>query len=486
MRKSRKIVVALISFAGILLCLLIVLLVVLPQLINLETVKQEVKHLYASDTGGHIEYQHLNMAFFPRPHVVISDVSFTIPDNIQGTVDSVKIYPKMLPLLTGDLQISVVHTRSPEITIQVPETSKDEKTVRQPFLLETPGNWLKSVLEAIPALKIPSMAINARNGQIHFYRGQRRFWGLQGLSGQVEHKGRTIEFSAQCQSNFWENLTIKGRYAEAGFKLDSQMKLNQFRPHAVAEYLFPESSLKMTNARANLTVDLKTEGTNFLQADIQGALPYMYWRRANKELKLDDTRLQARILFDGGDLSLDLLQLDLTDPRLSLAGRLNINPGQPTIQLEIEGRQINVSTAQRMALALTEKADTVSNIFNILNEGDFQRITLNTQASDWAQLADKEKLVLRGKLVGGKLSIPVGSLELENVRGDATFANGILTGENVEAQMGNSFAKKGKLSIALTGATAPFRIEGLIQADLAELPAVLANLITNQRFQKDG
>ncbi len=485
MRKSRKILVVFISFAGIVLCLLVVLLVALPQLINLETVKQEVKRLYARDLGGHIEYQHLNMAFFPRPHVVIAEVSFTIPDNIHGTVDSVKIYPKILPLLTGDLEIKVIQTRSPEITVQIPTTPKEEKTTPQPFLLETPGNWLKSVIEAIPTLKIPSIDINIRNGQVHFYEGQQRFLRLQGVTSQIKHKGQAIEFSIQCQSNFWENLAIKGRYTEPGFIIDSQIKLNQFRPHAVAEHLFPDSGLKMTNARANLSVDLKTEGPNFLQADIQGTLPYMYWQRAKQELKLNDTRLKARIQFDEGDLSLNLLQLDLTDPRLSLAGRLNIIPEQPSIQLEIEGRQINVATAQRMALALTEKADTVSNIFNILNEGDFQRITLTTQGSDWAQLADKGKMVLRGKLVGGKLSIPVGALELENVKGDATFANGVLSGENIEAQMGNSFAKKGKLSIALTKATAPFHIEGLIQADLSELPDVLGHLIDNPKFQKE-
>jgi hypothetical protein len=151
----------------------------------------------------------------------------------------------------------------------------------------------------------------------------------------------------------------------------------------------------------------------------------------------------------------------------------------------LEGRQINVATTQRIALALTEDSDTVSDIFNILKDGDFQRITLKTQASDWAQLADERKMVIRGNLVGGKISVPVGSLELENVQGDATIANGILMGENAEAQMGNSFAKKGKLSIPLTKDTTPFHIEALVQADLSQLPAVLANLVDDKTFQKE-
>ena len=485
MPKRRKIWATLIILAGIFLCVLLILLVVTPQLINLETVKQEVKRLYARDLGGEIEYQRLDLAFFPRPHVVISGVSFTIPDNVQGTVDRLKVYPKILPLFSGGLEISFIHSRTPDITIQFPEALKEDQVARRPFSLEAPGDWLKSIIQSIPEIKIPSIAITVRNGRTRFFRGQQRLLGLQGVSGQIKHKGATIEFSAQCQSNFWENITIKGRYTEPGFKFNSQIKLNQFRPHAVAEHLFSESSLKLTNARANLTVDLKTDGPEHLEADVQGSIPYMYWRRANKELKINDTRLQANFQFDEDNISLNLSQLDLANPQLRLAGRLDIDPRQPRIQLELEGRQINVATAQKIAMALTENSDTVSDIFNILHDGDLQRITLKTQAPNWAQLADEKEMVIRGNLAGGKISIPVGSLELENVRGDATVINGILIGENVEAQMGNSFATKGKLSIPLTEDTAPFHVEGLIQADLSQLPPVLANLIENKKFQKE-
>ena len=88
-------------------------------------------------------------------------------------------------------------------------------------------------------------------------------------------------------------------------------------------------------------------------------------------------------------------------------------------------------------------------------------------------------------MVGGKIFIPDGQLNLEDVKGDATIANGILQGENIEARMGNSFGGQGKIAIALTEDTAPFHIEGLIQADLSQLPPVLARLIENDPFRKE-
>jgi hypothetical protein len=485
MPKHRKIWFTLISLATFFLCVLIILVIVTPQLINLETVKKEVKRLYAENLDGQIEYQRLSMAFFPRPHVVVSDVSFTIPDKIQGTVDSLKIYPKILPLFAGNLDIRVVHSRSPEIKVQIPRASQKESSPRMPFTVDTPVNWLKSALQSIPQFKIPRIAINIRNGQIQFVKGAQRVLALQGVTGQIQPKGAAIEFSAECQSNFWENMIIKGRYTEPGFKFNSQIEFNQLRPHAVVEYLFSESDLKMTNARANLLVNINTDGPDNLRANVEAGVPYMYWQRADKELKINDTRLKANLRFDGNSLSLHLSQLDLTDPTINLAGKLNIDPRQPVIQMELEGRQIKVATAQKIALALTENSETVSDIFSILQDGDIQRITLKTQAPDWPQLIDDKQIVIQGNLVGGKISVPVGSLELENVQGDAMIANGILTAENAEAKMGNSYAKKGKLSIPLTEDTAPFHVEALVQADLSQLPPVLTQLVGDKLFQKE-
>ena len=485
MPKRRKILYALISLAGIFLCVLVILLVVTPRLINLETVKNEIQSRFAGDIGGEIEYQRINLAFFPRPHVAISAVNFTMPDHVNGTVDSLKVYPQILPLFTGEIQIGAIHLRSPEITIRLPAATTDKSASPTPFSFETFQNRLNSAISSIAEFKIPSMVVRISNGRVDFLKGRERFLGLKNVNGRTHRKGDLIEFAAKCQSNLWESIDVKGQYEASGFKMKSRITINQLRPHALADYFFPQSDLKMTNARANLTLDLQTDGPNHLQANASGSIPYMYWRRGNKDLKISDTRFQCEFQLNDQALSLSITQLDLQDPRLSLAGRLNLNPEPPRIQLALEGKQINVATTQKIAVALTENSDTVSDIYEILRDGDFQRITLNVGGPNWAHLTEGENYVIQGNLTGGNIFISEGQLNLEDVQGDATIANGILQGENIEARMGNSFARQGKLSIALTEDTAPFHIEGLIQADLSQLPPVLTRLIENDRLKKE-
>jgi hypothetical protein len=485
MHKRRKILFSLISLAGILLCLVIVLLIATPHLINLDTVKETIKGQYATATGGEIEYRRINLGFFPRPHIVISEVAISYKDNVSGTIDSLRVYPKILPLLTGDLQIGTVYSRSPEFTVRLPLPSTTESQSSMPFSFETLGDQLQAVLASIAESKIPSMVTRVRNGRVDFLRGNDRFLALQGLNGQIRSRNDTAEFTVECQSNFWESITVEGRYDAPGFKIKSQIKLNQFRPHAVVDYFFPQSELKMTNARANLTLDLETDGPKQLRADAQGSIPYMYWRRGNTELKFADTSFQCGFQLNDRTTTLTLLQLDLKDPRLSLAGRLNIDPAQSGIQLELEGRQINVAHAAKIALALTKNDRTVSEIFEILRGGNVDRVTLKVQGSNWTQLADSNRFIIQGRLVDGEIFIPEVQLHLQDVKGDATIANGILHGENAEARMGKSSGSKGKVAIALTEDKAPFHIEGLIKADLAQLPPVLTHLIENDDLKKE-
>ncbi|MGD2186214.1 MAG: hypothetical protein PVI71_08805, partial [Desulfobacterales bacterium] len=485
MRKRRKILYSLISLAGIFLCVLIILLVVTPQLINLDTVKQKIKSQYAREIGGQIEYEYLNLVLFPHPRVVISEVKFNISEHVDGTLESLDIYPKILPLFTGDLRIGMLRSRSPKISVRFPESSDNQRNALDSVSADTLRDQLISTIRSLPELKIPPIVLRIRNGNIRFFEGNTRILGLQGVNGHIKKKADKFEFDFKCQSNFWESLAMTGQYEEPGFQILSQIRINHLRPHALVDAFFPQSDLKMTNARANLTLNFQTDGPERLKANINGSIPYLNLRKGKKDLKLTDASFQSEYQLNNKVVTLSVSQLDLKDPRLSLSGQLYADPAQADIQLEMEGRQIDVQTTQRIARALTENTGMVDDVFEILQSGVFQRMTLKAQGPSLAGLADGNNFVIQGRMVGGKIFIPDGQLNLEEVTGDAKIVNGILEGENIEARMGNSLAKKGKVAIALTEDTKPFHIEGLIQADLSQLPSVLTRLIDNDELKME-
>lgn len=467
------------------LCLSIILLIVTPQLINLETVKEKIKNQYVKDIGGQIEYAYLKLVILPRPRVVMSGVKFTMPDKVDGTLESLDIYPKILPLFTGNLRIAMLRSRSPRVNIRFPEKSDDERKAPQVISADILQDRLISTIRSLPELEIPPIALRITNGRTQFFEGDKRVFILQSINGNIKRRANRFEFDFRCQSNFWENMAMKGRYEEPGFRIKSQVKLNHLRTHALIGSFFPKSPLKMNNAPTDLILDLQTDGPEHLNAKITGYIPYLDLRQGSKDLRINDASFECEYQFNNNVVTLALSQLNLKDPRLSLSGRLHADPALPGVQLNLEGRKIDVETTQRIALALTENTRKVDEVFEIMQSGVFQRVELKAQGPTLAELADKRNLVIQGNMVSGKIFIPNGQLNLVDVTGDAKIINGILMGENVKARMGNSSGKKGKLAIPLTDDTAPFHIEGLIQADLSQLPAVLTRLVDNDELKKE-
>ena len=46
-------------------------------------------------------YRRVDLSLFPRPFVQLDQASISIPGKLKGTVDALRIYPELMPLLRG-------------------------------------------------------------------------------------------------------------------------------------------------------------------------------------------------------------------------------------------------------------------------------------------------------------------------------------------------------------------------------------------------
>jgi hypothetical protein len=109
MNIRNRITAWLLTIAVFLMTLLLVSALLAPRLIHLETVKELIEEKFSQDMGITIAYQRLDLSYFPRPHVVIQGVTFSIPTDVTGEMPSLRIYPKILPLFRGKFQITAVY-----------------------------------------------------------------------------------------------------------------------------------------------------------------------------------------------------------------------------------------------------------------------------------------------------------------------------------------------------------------------------------------
>ena len=120
---------------GFMLSLYLVALLILPRLIDSESVKGEIQNQFSQMLGGRINFERLELEIWPIPHIEVRKVQITIPPNLSSTVQASKIYPKILPLLTGRVEIGVVRFESPVLGLRLMDA---------PAVQEVPSGHLNS------------------------------------------------------------------------------------------------------------------------------------------------------------------------------------------------------------------------------------------------------------------------------------------------------------------------------------------------------
>ena len=136
MSKRKKIFRILLVCIGVILVLLLAVQLIVPKLINLESIKGKILASASEKVGGEVRCQEIELSLFPYPHVVIDQVSVSIPGKVTGSLDALGVYAKFLPLLRGKLQIAEVNLESPEFKVALPKkaTKKSEKELPAPSL----------------------------------------------------------------------------------------------------------------------------------------------------------------------------------------------------------------------------------------------------------------------------------------------------------------------------------------------------------------
>ncbi|GEM_PF-4105049 len=125
------------------------LLLVLPQLIDSDTLKVKLQSTIEQQTGGKVEFRQAELAFLPRPSITLHQVALDIPDKVQGTVVAIQAYPELLDLLTGQVRLAKLILESPEVVLNVTDTPTGKAGAPSDFTFTTLQNSLAKGLEPL-------------------------------------------------------------------------------------------------------------------------------------------------------------------------------------------------------------------------------------------------------------------------------------------------------------------------------------------------
>jgi hypothetical protein len=466
---------------AVLFVLLLALILLLPRIINLEPIRQTIIARISEEVGGELEYRSIDLSFFPRPRAIIQGGSLSIPGKVAGTMESLKIYPRILPLLRGRVRIAMLRVDAPEFLVVLPEGSQGKKV---PGGTLSPASIQENIGQALAfmASKAPGLIFKVNDGRLTLtWENKPVFW-FGDIHGRISLPPDRFEVDLACNSNLWEGLSLEGYLDSTTLKGDGRIDLTQFKPPVLTGQFFPFALQRVGDSQLNLSIRLKTDGLRTVQAEVKGSLAYLTLQQAKEKLVIRGKSLKGNFRMDEDRITASLSELDLEYPQLRISGTFRVDQTTPRVSLELEGREGDIRSIREVALAVAGKIPDVQKIFEIVKGGKVPLVTLSTQGSSLSDLGKLENIVIKGHIREGTIYLPEVDLDLTDVKGEAVISNGVLEGTNLEAKFGNTSGREGIVKLGLEGDDAPFYLNAKVQVDLAQLPSVLPRFTEDKSF----
>ena len=224
MNKLRKIFLWLI---GICIVFLLAISYLAPKLINSRILKGKIESVASQKIGGDVQFQSLDLSIFPRPHAIIRHGNITT-EKASGSLVSLTLYPEVLPLFTGKLQISKLLFESPDIQMSLPSyANKTQNKVAVPL-----KEIMKKVVVFMSAPLImdhPDLVVVMENGNLNIIKDNESVFSLGDIYSQVvfppaghkgikaEGKSSMLKLLVQQENN---KLVVKSSSLQGSFYYD--------------------------------------------------------------------------------------------------------------------------------------------------------------------------------------------------------------------------------------------------------------------------
>jgi hypothetical protein len=470
---------------GTLLAILFALFLLFPMLVNLDPIKKRVVARISEEVEGKVTFQHLDLSLFPRPHVLIDQGAVFVPERVNGTFETLKLYPKILPLLIGRLGLADVLVEQPDFKIIFPtRLETDGKSHTSPFS-ERIEESLMPLLAPL-AINAPHLTIRIENGRVGFSGETKSPLSFHHVTTRIVFPPEELTCHLTCSSDLGEEIEFEGRLNIEDQKGKGRIHIKDFCPHRFINHFLPDAFLCLAESQTDLKLNFDFVGTQMLTGNTEWALPHLVLQHEKEQVVFSGQKLKASFVRYKGKTKLSLAELSLDYPSIHMSGEFLLDQdSSPEFNLELQGRELDVHSVREVVLPLAGNIRNVNKTFQTLRSGHVPWITLSARGNKLSDLKKLDNYLIKGTMDHGNIFVPQTGMDLKEVKGETIISKGILQGKDLEAKLGHSFAHEGNLTLGLRKKDKAFHLDAMIQADLAQLPPILKRVVRNEDFVRE-
>ena len=477
----RKLIISVAAAVGLVVLLVISVIVIAPKLIAGQAVQDTIRNELSERYGVELTFERLAISFVPAPRFDVYQTMFKSPAGLEGTLEEVTVYPKILPLLIGELSLKALLIQRPALAITL-------ERVREPEPFRAKASAIGALFQRLAATPDILPAIGQSridDGYLELLDANGRRFALEDVNASLSNVAGKAQFEATAASAVTESLSLTGWIDKHQQRSHVQIRLTQAQlPRMMNDFLASDAPVRITEGVAELGLDLVADDAGQIRADIDVDAPWVKLAPASEDVAIRGVTLKASVAVHDELVTVSLSELAADRPKLRVSGKLTSALGGGQMHLVLQGGDVDVGELRQAALTLATNNQISRRLFDVLKAGVLPSFALKTEGQTLGDLGDLDNLFVQGELREAELTIPDARLHVADTSVDFILSDGALNGQNLQARLGNSSVREGHFAIDLLGADKPFKLQAAFRADLSELPPLLTQVIPTSVIQK--
>ncbi|MDR4505747.1 MAG: AsmA-like C-terminal domain-containing protein [Candidatus Scalindua sp.] len=473
-----------IGVTGFLLSLLIICNYLSSPFINSGPIKRKIQAAISQKFGGQVEYLSVDLSLFPFIHARVDQVTFFLPGKIKGRIETLDIFPEILPLFAGKVRIREIDLESPDFDFALFRDKEKRKITKELVTLDMIKDIVPNVLFPLFS-ELPQIQITIENGTGNITEGDETVFDIKNIQAEISSLSKEIDISIKGRSGICNTFSVEANIDRSDFKGNGVIQLGFFQPQSLVDRFLPDTSCRISESIDKLSLHVEVDGPRDFKAEIEISPYSLKVKKGDRELFLKSKKVKSSLHIGETETEVSLTELELEHPHLTMRGKLVVDHETRQINLELTGRDIDIHSVREEALASAGDNEVVRKVFQIVKGGRLSDMMCTSKGRTLADLGNMETLIMKAAMREGDIVIPGLDLQMEDVTGDFVVNQGILEGDDISARLEDAYAEEGRISIGLKGSGADLHVEAEITAAAEQIPPLLNRFVGNRTVLRE-
>ena len=469
MKKARaaKIFISVLAIVGLFVFLT-------PYVLKLEQVHSWITYEITHRLDSNIDIKAISWQWFPLPRIVLTDVLVS-NNQLDAEIPKILLFPDWLGLFRGWPGISRVVFDNPNLHLKSLAPSADKEP------------WSPPHLSVTLVIKNGGLALDPEG----VFPGQLQHTNSLNFSNVAAkiHIGRDrVDASLKCTPPYAKSLETKGHFIPSKNSYKLRINCQDFKPHEILLTSLNKSPVKPLDSDVNIKVAITGIGLDDIKASVKGDFPCLRIESHDKEMLFSCGYTDLSFKKQGQQLYVSVSALELTDPRLTLSGVVERRQAALTDEafwiIDLKAKEIDLSGVREKVLALFGRHEVADLVCSIVLGGKAKAAAYFFEGTV-SRFRELKAMTITADVDEAPVHVPNVDLNLKKASGQIEIKNGILTGQNLSAGLGDSLGTNGSLALGLVGENKVFKLDMDLDADLSKLPALLHRLVDHQGFRNE-